>query len=113
MLHSRRPTATVRSGTLYRHGDVLLRSLSQLPRNVQRRSGATLAEGELTGHSHRLDRPDAIQLWIQGETLFLEVKTTSVRLIHEEHQPIELLRGIYQVWRQREYRPDAYVEVSD
>lgn len=113
MHHSLRTPATVRVGMLYRHGDVLLRSLSQLPRNVQWRSGAILAHGEMTGHSHRLDCPDAIQLWASGNTLFLEVKNTGVQLVHEEHQPIELPPGFYQVWRQREYRPDAYVEVSD
>lgn len=101
------------TGTLYRHGDVLIARIADLPINVQKRAGVTLAYGEVTGHSHRLQQADAVQLWERGSDLFLEVKSTSATLIHEEHHSIELPQGIYRVWRQREYRPDAYVEVMD
>jgi hypothetical protein len=101
------------TGSLYRHGDVLIRQVFRLPNGVQKRSGATLAEGELTGHSHRFQQADAVQLWEQGNQLFLEIKEPSATLVHEEHQAIALPQGIYRVWRQREYRPDAYVEVAD
>ncbi|HEY9747996.1 MAG TPA: hypothetical protein V6C63_04930 [Allocoleopsis sp.] len=101
------------AGVLYRHGDVLLRQVPRLPNGVQKRAGVTLAEGELTGHSHRLQQTEAVQLWAQGNQLFLEVKASSATLVHEEHQAIALPQGFYQVWRQREYRPDADVEVAD
>ena len=113
MRKNRRSFPSSQADRLYRHGDVLLKSVTQLPRGVQPRSGAILAHGELTGHSHQIDRPEAIQLWVQGSNLFLEVKDSNVRLVHEEHRAIELPQGLYRVWRQREYRPDAYVEVSD
>lgn len=100
-------------GTLYRHGDVLLRQVTHLPTGVQRQTGVTLAHGESTGHSHRLAQPDQVQLWARGGELFLEIKGSSATLVHEEHRAIELPQGIYRVWRQREYRPDAYVEVED
>lgn len=102
-----------REGTLYRHGDVLVRRIASLPAGIQKQAGTTLAYGEVTGHSHRLQQPDAVQLWVRGNELFLEVKAASATLVHEEHRPIELSRGFYRVWRQREYRPDAYVEVAD
>jgi hypothetical protein len=98
---------------LYRHGDVLIKRIASLPRGAQQREGATLAQGELTGHSHRIQQAQTVQLWTQGNGLFLEVKEPSATLIHEEHRAIELPQGLYQVWRQREYRPDAYVEVMD
>lgn len=98
---------------LYRQGDVLIEQIPRLPIDARKREGATLAHGELTGHSHRLGQADAIQLWVQGTDLFLEVKAASATLVHEEHRAIELPHGFYQVWRQREYRPDAYVEVTD
>lgn len=107
------PTPHSPVGTLYRHGDVLIRSIASLPARVQPLAGTTLAHGEVTGHSHRLAQVHAVQLWGQGNTLFLEVKENSATLIHEEHRSIELPRGIYQVWKQREYRPDAFVEVAD
>lgn len=102
-----------RSGELYRHGDVLISRIANLPTGVQPRQGVILAHGELTGHSHRLQQPHAVQLWTQGSNLFLEVKATNATLVHEEHQAIVLPQGFYRVWRQREYRPDAYIEVMD
>ncbi|WP_414530924.1 hypothetical protein [Nodularia chucula] len=98
---------------LYRHGDVLIRQISTLPAGIQKRTGATLAHGEITGHSHRIQQSQAVQLWVNGSELFLEVKAPSATLIHEEHRAIELPQGFYRVWKQREYRPDAYVEVED
>ncbi|QKQ76372.1 hypothetical protein [Nostoc sp. TCL240-02] len=98
---------------LYRHGDVLIRHIASLPVGAQKRVGATLAHGEITGHSHRIQQSDAVQLWTNGSDLFLEVKEPSATLVHEEHRAIELPQGLYRVWRQREYRPDAYVEVVD
>jgi len=98
---------------LYRQGDVFVKRIPRLPIGAQKREGATLAHGELTGHSHRLGQTHAVQLWVQGIDLFLEVKAATATLVHEEHRAIELSHGFYQVWRQREYRPDAYIEVMD
>jgi hypothetical protein len=98
---------------LYRHGDVLLKVIDTIPNNAQKHQGVILAHGEVTGHSHRVQPSDAVQLWVHGNELFLEVKQTGATLVHEEHQAIELRQGLYRVWRQREYRPDAYVEVED
>jgi hypothetical protein len=113
MLHNHNSPRINQPGTLYRQGDVLIRRIASLPRGAQRREGTTLAEGELTGHSHRLQQADAVQLWMQDHHLFLEIKEPSATLVHEEHQAIALPQGFYQIWRQREYRPDAYVEVMD
>lgn len=111
MLNHRRSQAD-QTSTLYRHGDVLITRIASLPIGVQRREGVTLAQGEVTGHSHRLQQADAGQLWARGSELFLEVKAAAL-LIHEEHRAIELPHGFYRVWKQREYRPDASVEVMD
>ena len=100
-------------GTLYRHGDVLIKRVANLPLGSQKRPGNILAHGEVTGHSHRIRQAEAMQLWEQNNTMFLEVIGEKATLVHEEHRPLELTKGIYQVWRQREYRPDRYVEVED
>ncbi|MBC1223531.1 hypothetical protein GNF10_13950 [Nostoc sp. UCD121] len=107
--NSNNPQASI----LYRHGDVLIRHIASLPVGAQKRLGATLAHGEITGHSHRIQQSHAVQLWVHGSDLFLEVKEPNATLVHEEHRAIELPQGLYHVWRQREYRPDAYVEVVD
>ncbi|MBR8831098.1 MAG: hypothetical protein Cpurp_07835 [Chlorogloea purpurea SAG 13.99] len=100
-------------GTLYRHGDVLIQRIGNLPRGLHKRDDAILAHGEVTGHSHRIREPESVQLWQRASDLFLEVKGVSATLVHEEHRAIDLPRGIYHVWKQREYRPDAFVEVED
>lgn len=98
---------------LYRHGDVLTVRVDRIPNGAQKRVGTTLAHGEVTGHSHRIQEKDAVQLWVHNNQLFLEVKQATATLVHEEHRAIELPQGFYHVWRQREYRPEAYVEVED
>ncbi|MGK7942962.1 MAG: hypothetical protein AB4058_00650 [Microcystaceae cyanobacterium] len=100
-------------GTLYRHGDVLIKRIANLPKFCQGKEGTTLAHGEVTGHSHRIAQHNAVRLWEKNQTLYLEVIEPSATLIHEEHNSIELPQGIYQVWKQREYRPDAYIDVED
>ena len=101
------------ANALYRHGDVLLRRINRIPNAAQKLVGTTLAHGEVTGHSHRIQESDRVQLWVHGNEMFLEVKQAGATLIHEEHRAIELPLGLYRVWKQREYRPDAYVEVED
>ena len=100
-------------GVLYRHGDVMIQRIDLIPQSARQRMGATLAHGEVTGHSHRFARPDTIQLWAQGNNLFLEVKTPAAALVHEEHRQLDLPQGFYRVWQQREYRPGTYVDVED
>jgi hypothetical protein len=34
-------------------------------------------------------------------------------LVHEEHRPVELAAGVYELRRQREYRPERSVWVAD
>ncbi|WP_427159618.1 hypothetical protein ACQFX9_26990 [Aliinostoc sp. HNIBRCY26] len=113
MLNHRQNSPVNSANALYRHGDVLLRRIGTIPNHAQKRLGTVLAHGEVTGHSHRVQPSDAVQLWAHGNEMFLEVKQTGATLIHEEHRAIELPPGIYRVWKQREYRPDAYVEVED
>lgn len=98
---------------LWRHGDVLITSVSALPEGAQPRSGATLAYGEVTGHSHRFAEPSRVALWTSGLDLFVQVIDEQATLIHEEHKPIVLTRGTYRVWKQREYTPTAIRTVVD
>ena len=39
---------------LYRHGDLLIESAQEIPEGCRRLQHLVLAEGELTGHSHRV-----------------------------------------------------------
>ena len=108
---------------LYRQGDVLFTRISRLPKGERKkRANATVAFGEVTGHSHALaieDREVAEVLEI-GDGLFVHVSSAGVRLedrgatfVHEEHAPITLPAGDYKVTIQREYQPEGIRQVQD
>ncbi len=96
---------------MFRQGDVLLVPIpdSQLPEAVvplarDARGKLVLALGEATGHAHAVGAPDADLLADAADLdrRFLRIVTGAV-LTHEEHDPIPLSSGLYQVVRQREY----------
>jgi hypothetical protein len=99
-----------------RQGDVLL-SPSSAPLhklNLQKLNHCTLAEGEVTGHSHRITQGEA-DLYQNNEVLYLKVLSETALLTHEEHAPVSIPRGTWMVRIQREYQPEGlkYVQVSD
>lgn len=64
--------------------------------------GYIIAEGEATGHAHVID--DDIRLYEKDGTLYVTTsKTVEVR--HEEHRPVSLEAGVWQVGIVREYDP--------
>jgi hypothetical protein len=98
---------------MWRHGDVLIAPARSLPAGAKKRTTAVLVRGELTGHSHRLAEPETAELWEHDGVLFLKVVADSARVIHEEHRTITLSRGLYRIWQQREYTPQAIRRVTD
>lgn len=98
---------------MWRHGDVMIAVAADVPEGAKQRLSTILAYGEVTGHSHRIAEPQAAEVWERGGMLFLNVVADSATLIHEEHKPITLPRGVYRVWGQREYTPQAIRKVVD
>jgi hypothetical protein len=101
-----------------RQGDIMLVPVDKLPKGlteVPRENGRiVLAEGEATGHAHVLEG-EATFLAADLEELegrFLAVEEDS-KLVHDEHGPIGIAPGNYEVRRQREYAPEAPRRVSD
>jgi hypothetical protein len=99
-------------------GDILLERVEDaaLPAQViqsARDGGVVVAEGEATGHHHRLlgsvtmYRDDAIARDIPSGlyVAHVAVKSATARLVHEEHAPITLEKGTYRVRRQRQLEP--------
>lgn len=96
---------------MFRQGDVLLVPIpdSELPEAVvpvarDARGSLILAFGEATGHAHAVRARDADLLADADDVdrRFLRIVTDAM-LAHEEHDPIPLPPGLYQVVRQREY----------
>lgn len=98
---------------LYRHGDVLVAKVKAIPEKAVKRPHLVLAEGELTGHSHRVLEAGSAELYQAGAEMYLRVLADGATLIHQEHGPIVLPRGEYRVWRQREYSPAEIRVVRD
>jgi hypothetical protein len=109
---------------MVRQGDVLLvpigreRDLRRLER-VDDPRGVVLAEGEATGHAHRvvgearLYRRDFWPLWGAPPPSLLVVDREAT-LVHEEHDAVALAPGQYEVRRQREYDLGrGFLQVAD
>ena len=100
-------------GKQYRHGDVLIEQVDSLPARRDKLQHAILAHGEVTGHSHRIQEIDDVDLYWTPQGLFVHVRGTTATVVHQEHDPITLSTGYYRVWRQREYSPEAIRVVRD
>ena len=98
---------------MYRHGDVIIQAVTEVPAEAVRRPSAILARGEATGHSHRMADPAAVRLADHAGLSYLTVTDDSATLIHDEHEPITLPRGHYRFWIQREYSPKEIRQVID
>jgi len=104
--------------TLYRHGDVLISRVEEIPERAIKQSHLVLLEGEVTGHAHRVETDDLAELYKDfmadsNEDLFLRIEGSPARVTHEEHDTIELPVGLYKVWRQREYDPRDRLKDND
>ncbi|MCE9547809.1 MAG: hypothetical protein K8T25_20240 [Planctomycetia bacterium] len=98
---------------MYRHGDILVAPVASIPSGATRVQHLVLAEGELTGHAHRISEAGSAVLYRTSDELFLDVVGQTATLIHQEHGPIDLSQGKYRVWRQREYAPREIRVIRD
>lgn len=98
---------------MWRHGDVFIASVDTIPVDGVKKSHCILAEGEATGHSHRIAESGAAELLAHAGMLYLRVLADHATVIHQEHRPITLPRGDYRVWQQREYTPSEIRTVRD
>ncbi len=99
---------------IYRQGDVLIRRIKSLPtQKAQPRLTGILAYGEVTGHAHRIEDLTHAEVLELAEGLYLRVGAEGVRIVHEEHAPVTLPAGNYQVEIQREYTPAEIRNVAD
>lgn len=100
---------------LYRQGDVLIKRIKAIPQNMatKKRENGVLAYGEVTGHSHRVEVQEQAEVLEVGENLYLRVSEDGVRIVHDEHAPIVLPAGNYEITIQREYSPEAIRNVAD
>ena len=92
---------------IYRHGDVILKQVPELPKNfhiITHQPFCVLAEGETTGHQHVLTAFQSNLLLVETDDHERFVKLDSpAKLLHQEHKPIQVSVGVYEILREREY----------
>ena len=89
----------------FQQGDVIGRKLEAMPAGKQKiisRKRLVLAHGE-SGHSHVIEATeDDCELIQIGERMLLKLTRVST-VVHEEHKPIRLEPGIWEIGRVQEY----------
>lgn len=82
-----------------RQGDILLFPVESLPKDAKRKKSGVVAYGEVTGHSHKIVGGEVFEgsgkLWVVAGNI--------AEIVHEEHFPRKIEKGIYQVWNEREF----------
>ena len=96
---------------MYRHGDIFLREVNKLPVGAKKKQGRVIAEGEATGHKHKV-KGDAT-LYEKDGVLYLAVEGETAPLTHQEHKTIEIPKGNYEIIQQQEYTPEVWRMVVD
>lgn len=89
--------------TTFQQGDVIGRKLDKMPEGTigsVTKKHLVLAHGE-SGHSHVLEDDEAELIQI-GERMLLKL-TKAATVVHEEHKPIRLSPGIWEIGRVKEY----------
>ena len=92
---------------IYRHGDILLKQIGELPKKTKKLNHLVLAEGEVTGHKHEVqvaNKEDCRLMTDNQGRMYLEVATPSP-LTHQEHDTIKIKKGVYVVEHEQEYDP--------
>ncbi|MHA1458270.1 MAG: hypothetical protein ACTSQR_01245 [Promethearchaeota archaeon] len=87
---------------MYRQGDILFKKIATLPARLKLKLDNVVAGGEGAAHAHMLVDGELFQSENSDTKLYIKTHENS-RLLHEEHLPIRLESGIYEVIRQREY----------
>ena len=97
----------------FRHGDLLIRKVSSIPKTAILTSTNIIAEGEKIGHNHELKGSQQVfetldkQLYFQAEE--------HVLIKHPDHNTLDIPEGQYIIEHQRRYNPfeDVQEEVLD
>ena len=82
-----------------RHGDVVLEKVESMKGEIKKAKTAILAEGEVTGHFHKLSGNLLISEF-EGDK-FVECKHEAL-LTHQEHNTLTIPKGVYKIKLQRE-----------
>lgn len=110
---------------LYRQGDIFIQRVDKLPKPEDRQAAnrRILVHGESTGHTHSIKDSRTAKVyhftnWRWGDLQvrpqwYLDVTAEKAEVVHPEHGTITLPKGVYIVWRQREWGPNGDRNIAD
>lgn len=84
----------------FQQGDVIVAKIEKV--KGKKLDHLTLATGEKTGHHHTITKGDA-ELYEEKGTLYLRVNSEEAILSHQEHKPITIEKGDYEIGIVQEY----------
>lgn len=95
---------------IYRHGDVDIKQVNELPKGLKKIKGTTLALGEVTGHHHTLIKEresQSILVFESAEGIKYFQVSEPTQLTHQEHDTLVIEPGVYEVKIEQEFDPFA------
>ncbi len=95
---------------MLRQGDVMIVAVHSIPDGAtpiaRTKRGVVLAEGEVTGHAHRIPSRHAVLYRTETDARFMRVTAGGkVELLHEEHAAVPVPVGDYRISIHAEYVP--------
>ena len=102
---------------LYRHGDLLIKQIDQIPLMAKPLSTNIIAEGEITGHNHKLYGSQQVY-GTHSDKNFRIIEPTyfqakeEISLKHQEHDTLKISKGNYVILHEREHDPFNIVEIK-
>ena len=96
----------------YRHGDLLIKQVDEIPKYAQQLSTNIIAHGE-NGNTHKLHGSHQVYETPDKQILFSAGQDVSLK--HQEHSTLKIKEGNYVIVQEREYVPfkDIEQEVID
>lgn len=96
-------------------GDVTFIPVKAVPVGVKKVADGVIARGETSGHSHRVGTLEAAELYAIEGKMFLQVGESGVSIVHEEHAPVTLEPGNYEIHIDKsfDYSSQALRNVAD
>ena len=101
---------------LFSQGDVNFLRVDKIPSGVKKSNfDGVIQKGESTGHSHRIEVLEAAELYTMDGKMFLKVGENGVSIVHEEHAPVMLDPGNYEIHIDQsfDYSAQAFRNVAD
>jgi hypothetical protein len=89
----------------YRQGDILLEKVDNVVddcEKIQDNNNNIIAHGE-SGNQHRMNQQVVIFEDRKTKERFVQVMNQDTELVHQEHKPIQIPKGLYKIRREREY----------